>query len=339
VFTFHVVSGTVAKDIITGSRPRIVDQVREAYLLHHAGDSLNPKSYFLRFPAKPEARIIALPAYLGGDSDVAGLKWIGSFPGNIDRDIPRASAVLLLNDFETGYPFACLEAAEISAARTAASATLAAEALSDGGARRTAGRVAFVGAGVIARTIADFFTARGWTFGQCLVHDRISDYADALAAHLRRDGHRAQTSDDVSSTVADADLVVLATTAAEPYLTQPGTFAPGQLVLNISLRDLGPDLILEAYNVVDDVDHCLSANTSPHLAEQQRGSRDFVDGTLAGVLRSEVAIGTDRPVIFSPFGLGVLDLAVGFRVYRSAVESGMAIGFDDFFGDTRRWSR
>jgi ornithine cyclodeaminase len=57
------------------------------------------------------------------------------------------------------------------------------------------------------------------------------------------------------------------------------------------------------------------------------------------VLRGEVAIGTDRPVIFSPFGLGVLDLAVGLRIHRSAVESGTAIGFEDFFGDTRRWTR
>lgn len=339
MFSFHVVTGSVAKDVITASRPQIVDTVREAYLLHHAGASVNPNSHFLRFPSKPEARIIALPAFLGGDSDVAGLKWIGSFPHNINRDLPRASAVLLLNDFETGYPFACLEAAAISAARTAAMATLGAGALFRDGARRTAGRVAFVGAGVIARTIADFFTATGWTFGECAVHDRIDEYADALAAHLGRDGHRAQRNNDLASTLAGADLVVLATTAAEPYLTEPCTFAPGQLVLNISLRDLGADLILEAYNVLDDVDHCLTASTSPHLAEQQRGNRDFVDGTLAAVLRGEGAIGTDRPVIFSPFGLGVLDLAVGLRVYRSAVESGTAIGIEDFFGDTRRWSR
>ena len=59
---------------------------------------------------------------LRGEPGVAGIKWIGSFPDNVARNVPRASAVLLLNDFETGYPFACLEAAQISAARTAASA-------------------------------------------------------------------------------------------------------------------------------------------------------------------------------------------------------------------------
>ena len=104
----------------------MIDVVGRTYLLHHDRQSVNPDSYFLRFPTKPDARVIALPAYLGGDVDTIGIKWIASFPGNVQRGMPRASAVLLLNDYETGYPVACLEAAAISAARTAASAALAA---------------------------------------------------------------------------------------------------------------------------------------------------------------------------------------------------------------------
>ncbi len=121
MFSFNVISGTVAREIIVQRRPEIVDVVKRAYLTHHLGRSVNPNSYFLRFSEKPSARIIALPAYLGGDYDIAGIKWIASFPENINRNIPRASAVLLLNDYQTGYPFACLEASQISAARTAAS--------------------------------------------------------------------------------------------------------------------------------------------------------------------------------------------------------------------------
>lgn len=129
----------------------------ETYLSHAAGDSVNPDSYFLRFPEKPDSRIIALPAYLGGRHNTVGIKWIGSFPANITRGIPRASAVLVLNDYSTGYPFALLEESQISAARTAVSAVRAAEVLTGG---RAARRLVVVGAGTIARNILEFLAAQ-----------------------------------------------------------------------------------------------------------------------------------------------------------------------------------
>ena len=335
MYEFSVIGGKTAREIIGASRPEIVDVVRDTYLAHHAGDSVNPDSYFLRFPEKPDARIIALPAHLGGGADVSGIKWISSFPANIERGIPRASAALLLNDYETGYPFACLEASQISAARTAASAVLAAEQLTGG---RTAGKLTVVGAGIIARNILEFFKARDWAVTSVTVHDKSEEYGTALAAHSTDVlGYPAATESSLPAALTGADVVVLATTAAEPYIVDADAFAPGQVVLNISLRDIGPELIDGAYNILDDVDHCLKANTSPHLAEQKYGGRDFITGTLAQVVNGEVSVGTDKPVIFSPFGLGVLDLAVGLHVFRTAKESGTAVEIEDFFGETTRW--
>lgn len=96
-------------------------------------------------------------------------------------------------------------------------------------------------------------------------------------------------------------------------------------------------MVLGADNIFDDVEHCLKAQTSPHLAEQLSGSREFVTGTLAGVLNGEVTLAADHPVIFSPFGLGVLDLAVGAFVLGEARKDGNTIEVPNFFGETRRW--
>src|SRR6266446_3060959 len=125
-FELSIINGKTVFDIVRAHRAECIDVVRNAYLAHDKGQSVNPHSYFLRFPEKPDCRIIALPAFLGDGFGVAGLKWIASYPGNVQRGFPRASAVLVLNNYETGYPFAILESSIISAARTAASAALAA---------------------------------------------------------------------------------------------------------------------------------------------------------------------------------------------------------------------
>lgn len=319
-------------ELLAGREREVVDWVKEAYLAHDAGDTVNPDSHFLRFPDKPEARIIALPAHLGGTAPVSGIKWIGSFPGNVVRGTPRASAVLVLNDHGTGYPFALLEAASISAARTAASAALAATALG----ATAAGSVGIVGAGVIARTICQYLAAAGVPLADVTVHDVDDASATALAGHLARE-HGAPCRTGTLSQALAGDLVVLATTALSPYIGSGHTLRPGQVVLNVSLRDLEPDLLLTAQNVVDDIEHCLKANTSPHLAEQLLGHRSFIAGTLADVLRGRCAPDPERAVVFSPFGLGVLDLAVGHRLYRLAEEEDRLLPVPGFFGETSRW--
>src|SRR6266404_9421785 len=100
-FELSIINGKTVFDIIRAHRADCVEIVRHAYLAHADGQSVNPDSYFLKFPDKPDCRIIALPAYLGKNFEVAGLKWIASFPANIQRGFPRASAVLVLNDNET----------------------------------------------------------------------------------------------------------------------------------------------------------------------------------------------------------------------------------------------
>lgn len=335
--TFAVISGQQVQQALTGREQQLVDLVEATYRLHGAGDSVNPPSYFLSFPDRPTARIVALPASLGGSIHVDGLKWISSFPENVNVGLPRASAVLILNDPETGYPFACLESSVISASRTAASAALAADWLSRN--RPRPRRVGFFGTGLIARYIHTFLARTGWTFDAIGVHDTSADSAQGFCGYLRQIGadEPVTVHDSPERLIRSSDLVIFATVAGRPHVTTPTWFDHHPLVLHVSLRDLAPEILLGSANFVDDVEHCLKADTSPHLVEQRTGNRDFLNGTLNDVMRGRAAPPSDRSVIFSPFGLGVLDLAVGKYVYDEVDRAGDLRFIDDFFHDLRRY--
>jgi N-[(2S)-2-amino-2-carboxyethyl]-L-glutamate dehydrogenase len=331
---FEVVAGQAVKQIIDDAGLQILQVVEDAYLRHDAGRTVNPDSYFLRFPDKPDSRIIALPAFIELDTAaVAGLKWISSFPGNVASNAPRASAVLILNDYATGRPIALLEAANISAVRTAASAAIAARAIASQ--IPPSGPVAIVGAGVIARTIVQYLVLADYPIERLVIYDLDPSSADRLAASAETElGLTPVLATSLAEAMA-AQTVVLATTASVPYIDLP--LRPGQVVLNISLRDLKPELLLTAENYFDDVEHCMKAETSPHLAERLSGGRRFVTGTLADLLRGRQLPAGDRAVVFSPFGLGVLDLAVGHFVLSAALAKGLTSPIPNFFGETRRW--
>jgi 2,3-diaminopropionate biosynthesis protein SbnB len=333
---FAVISGAQVKRALEGREKQVVELVEATYRLHGAGDSVNPPSYFLRFPDRPSARIIALPASIGGQLRVDGLKWISSFPENVAAGIPRASAVLILNDHDTGYPFACLEASIISATRTAASAALAADWLSRG--RQRPARIGFVGVGLIARYIHTYLVGTGFSFDEVGVHDLSADSAAGFRGYLERSGHAGPITvhDDAEQLIRASDLVVFATVAGQPYVSDLSWFDHNPLVLHVSLRDLAPQILLASANIVDDIEHCLKADTSPHLAEQLTGNRDFLHGTLDDVMSGRVTVPADRPVVFSPFGLGVLDIALGDFVHGEVARSGDLQVIDDFFSELRR---
>ncbi|MBY8864132.1 MULTISPECIES: 2,3-diaminopropionate biosynthesis protein SbnB [Streptomyces] len=336
--SFAVIPGAEVDRALTGRHIEVTGIIEDAYRLHGAGGTVNPPSYFLRFPDRPDARIIALPASVGGDIAVDGIKWISSFPGNITSGLPRASAVLILNDPATGYPLACVESSIISASRTAASAALAARRLSEARGVRPR-RVGYIGTGLIARYVHDFLAGTGWEFDEIGVHDLKAEYARQFAGTVGATAGDANVTvhDGAESLIRGSDLVVFATVAATPHIDHPGWFAHDPLVLHLSLRDLGTDVVLSAANFVDDVEHCLKAGTSPHLAEQRVGHRDFIEGTLHDVLTGAAGVPDDKPVIFSPFGLGVLDLALGKYVYDTVQETGRLDLVEGFFHETRRY--
>ena len=333
--TFYVVSGSAVKDVIGDHRDQVFRAVETAYRLHSAGDSINPDSYFLRYPDKPRNRIIALPAHLGGSVQKSGIKWISSFPENTAANLARASAVQILNDATTGYPIACIEASLISATRTAASAAWAAEVLSP---TPFEGSLCVVGTGVISRATIDWLMFRNWRFDKVNLYDVNPGEADQFRQWLR-DAYaiEAEVKDSLEQAASEASLIVFATTALEPYVADEQLFKRSPTVLHLSLRDILPNVILASQNIVDDVDHCLKARTSVHLAEIETGSRDFISGTLVDAAEKRFELDFSRPRIFSPFGLGVLDLAVANFILDAAIRSDAAIALPDFFSNSTRW--
>src|SRR6266508_594275 len=268
-FELSIINGKTVYDIVRAHRGECIGVVREAYLAHADGQSVNPDSYFLKFPDKPDCRVIALPAYLGKNFDVAGLKWIASYPANIQRGFPRASAVLVLNSYETGYPFAILESSIISAARTAASAALAAYWLN--GRSRRAHSLGVVGTGFIARYVYDFLVDTGWAIEDVRLYDKSPLESEKFRnTACRLEHHRTVTiAPDVGQLLKASDLIAFTTLASAPHIADAALFEHNPLVLHISLRDLAPGILLGSQNVFDDVEHVMKANTSPHHAEQK----------------------------------------------------------------------
>jgi ornithine cyclodeaminase len=211
--------------------------------------------------------------------------------------------------------------------------------------------------GLIARYIHTFLAATGWTFDEIGVHDLSAGSAAGFRGYLEQSGPGSGTQqsgpgagtqqpgtasritvyDRAEDLIRSSDLIVFATIAGQPHVSELSWFEHNPLVLHVSLRDLAPEILLASANVVDDVEHCLKANTSPHLAEQLTGNRDFLLGTLDDVMAGRVTVPADRPVVFSPFGLGVLDLAVGKYVYDEVTRSGELHVIDEFFHELRRY--
>ena len=71
-----ILKGHEISALFQGRELEIMENIKLAYQTHERGNSSLPHSNFLRFPDNEKHRTIALPAYLGGDFETAGIKWI-----------------------------------------------------------------------------------------------------------------------------------------------------------------------------------------------------------------------------------------------------------------------
>jgi N-[(2S)-2-amino-2-carboxyethyl]-L-glutamate dehydrogenase len=295
--------------VLSRDRSQVMRLVIEAYRLYADGQAIEETPSYLHPPHDARARIIAKPACLYGDAPIAGVKWVSSFPGNLAAGLPRASGLLVLNDMRTGLPIGSLEVAAINAHRTSASATIALNRLH--GRPRGGQTIALVGTGHIGWQMACYLVHEGWTPEAWVLRDLDEGRAQAFAQRLQTltPGAKVRQAASAEQALSQAEIAVFTTTAGVPHVHDLA-LKPEQTLLHISLRDLGVELIAQSHNYVDSAELAFSHQTSLHLAEQALGHRNYLSGEIDRVLAGgRPADG--KPVVFSPFGMAVLDLAVG----------------------------
>ena len=156
-----------------------------------------------------------------------------------------------------------------------------------------------------------------------------------LAAALGAGGVRATAADSAQEAVAGADVVLLATTATEPWLEHADLTRPGVTVLHLSLRDLTPEAMAACDHVVDDPAHATREGTSLELAIRRAGLPAAAIRRIGDLLSGSTVRKPRRPTVYSPFGLGALDVAIADLVFRRARGQGRVIDIPAFFGGPR----
>ncbi|HSX36329.1 MAG TPA: 2,3-diaminopropionate biosynthesis protein SbnB [Patescibacteria group bacterium] len=324
-----VIGGQDIAKILDGQELAIIDIIKATYEAHAKAQTSVPHSIFLRFPDRPQDRIIGLPAYVGGEQPIAGMKWVASFPGNIKHELPRASASLVLNSMDNGRPYAFLEASLINMQRTAASAALAAKMFC----RQEPKELSLIGCGPINLSVCRFVKAALPSVTKVRLYDLDQARAESFAKTVTSlTGCEVEVAASSQAAIQDSLLISFGTTAAQPYLDDAKLFADNSVVLHVSLRDLAPSVITSATNVVDDLDHVNREETSIYLTAQELGRTDFVTANIGDLLVGTKSMPTNnKPIIFSPFGLGILDVKLGQYVYDQAQSKNIGQTIANFF--------
>lgn len=309
--------------------------VADGLRAHATGRTVLPAEAYLGWRTQEgfAARCLAMPGALSTvDTSWYGLKVINGSLGNPARGIARSQGFTMLFDPETARPVVVMEAAYISALRTAAVTALAARRL--GVAKQRA--LAMIGCGTLARVHANLLLDTVPTLREVALFDTEPARAERLAAALAGGAASpdVRIARDAEDCVRGADLVVPVTTTTEGYLAHHW-LKPGALIVNVSLDDVLPEVVHRADLLVVDDWELVRADEHRLLGRMYRagellGPDSGEDATTPGVRRvdatlGEVLAGSARGrladtdiVLCNPFGMAILDVTVAGRVFELA---------------------
>lgn len=347
---------------VTGMKS-CIDTMEEMFRLMKAGNYVmgganhNSHGVMMSFPEHPafpemphdgpDRRFMAMPAYLGGKFDMAGMKWYGSNVENKNKGLPRSILMLTLNDKDTGAPLAYMSANILSAMRTGAVPGVGFRYF----AKRDSRTAGIIGPGVMNKTafMAMITERPGIDTVKIKGHTPTSKSTTSFVEWLKKEYPQIthiEVVDSEEAAVRGADIVSIATSSPTgdpseyPYVKEEW-IKPGAVFSCPSAARFDDDFILHRARTVTDNIRLYEAwesempfpayNTIPipavhcmDLIAEKKMTRDQVDDLgdiLTGIVPAHRK--EDEIVVYSVGGMPVEDVAWGTTVYRRAIELGV----------------
>lgn len=303
----------------------VMDAVEESFRLHHQGQTILPHKVVLDMGERERGRGNAMPAYVGGDYDVFGIKWIAGFPQNpLLYDLPRATGFFVLNDASNGLPLAIMDCTLLSAMRTGAVTGVGASYL----ARPDSESVAMIGAGVQARTQLEALKVALPGLREVRAYDIRREAAEECAAEMSEKlSLEVRVVDSAEEAVREADIVVTVTVADEPIVKDAWMKAGSFFAAVGSYQEEEFAVVQNSDRiVVDGLEHVLHRETPVIALMVGEGMIEAQEILELGAIVCGDAEGRRTPqerIFFSPIGMGTEDVCVCTRVYHLAVEKGI----------------
>ncbi len=305
-----------------------LEAVEDAFRLHHLGQVNLPYKIVLDLGERERGRGNAMPAYVGGQYDVFGIKWIAGFPKNpIDHGLPRGTGLFILNDAWKGIPLAVMDCTLLSAMRTGAVTGVGAKYL----ARPDSRSVAMIGAGVQARTQLEALTIVLPGLKEVRAYDIRRETAEDFAADMNgrfgAEGPSVRAVGSPEEAIREADIVVTVTVADEPIVKDRWMKRGSFFAAVGSYQEEEFEVVTNSDKiVVDGIDHVLHRETPVIALMIEQGKIRREDILEMGAVVCGDQPGRTDPeerVFFSPIGMAIEDVCLCHRVYQLAREKGV----------------
>lgn len=209
-FPLYIIDGKTVRNCL--SEADCIPLMRGAMVAQQKKEVIVPNRLSLAL-FEPQSHFMAMPGALR-EPAIAGIKSLTLNPNNPSRGLPAIQGFITLFDLNTGTPVALIDAASITAIRTAAASGAASDCL----AREDANSLALIGTGVQAESHLEALCAirpikRVWVWGRTA--EKAQAFVDRVQEH-----HAIEiiASPDIKSAVSQADIVCTLTGSSEPIL-------------------------------------------------------------------------------------------------------------------------